>query len=113
VGLYLVICHLRRRVAVYSAAQWPLYHQHVRSVARLTGTYLDNSANSVLDSSVYGYNSGNQRAAFTNAAGTYVQYAYDPIVQLKVAASSVNTEDRGYFYDAAWNLNRLTNTRGK
>src|SRR5207244_1006996 len=28
---------------------------------------------------------------------------------LKVADSSVNTEDRGYLYDAAWNLNYRTN----
>jgi RHS repeat-associated protein len=79
------------------------------TVARLTGTYLKNSGNTVLDSAVYGYNQANQRNAFTNAAGTYVQYAYDPIGQLKVADSSVNTEDRGYFYDGAWNLSRLTN----
>jgi YD repeat-containing protein len=79
------------------------------SVARLTGTYLENSANTILDSAVHGYNQANQRTAFTNAAGTYVQYSYDPIGQLKVADSSVNTEDRGYFYDAAWNLNWLTN----
>jgi len=31
--------------------------------------------------------------------------AYDPIGQLKVADSSVDGEDRGYAYDAAWNLN--------
>jgi RHS repeat-associated protein len=79
------------------------------SVARLTGTYLDNSANSILDSAFYGYNKANQRTAFTNAAGTYVQYTYDNIGQLTIAASSVSSENRGYFYDSAWNLNRLTN----
>lgn len=79
------------------------------SVARLTGTYLDTSANAVLDSAIYGYNWGNQRTTFTNAAGAYVQYSYDPIGQLKVANSSVSTENRGYSYDSAWNLNRLTN----
>ena len=79
------------------------------AVARLTGTYLDNSAHSILDSAVYGYNTANQRTAFTNAAGTYVLYSYDNIGQLKVAASSVSTENRGYAYDAAWNLNYLTN----
>ena len=51
----------------------------------------------------------NQRTAFTNAAGTYVLYSYDSIGQLKVATSSVSTENRGYTYDAAWNLNYLTN----
>ena len=79
------------------------------SVARLTGTYLDNSAHSILDSAVYGYNSASQRTAFTNAAGTYVLYSYDNIGQLKVATSSATTENRGYTYDAAWNLNYLTN----
>ncbi|MEJ0089792.1 MAG: hypothetical protein WDM80_08625 [Limisphaerales bacterium] len=46
---------------------------------------------------------------FTNATGTYVNFRYDSIGQLKVADSTVNTEDRGYQYDTAWNLNRLTN----
>jgi RHS repeat-associated protein len=79
------------------------------SVARLTGTLLNNSGNTTLDSAGYGYNQASQRTAFTNAAGTYVQYAYDKLGQLTVADSSVNTEDRGYYYDAAWNLNRRTN----
>jgi len=38
-----------------------------------------------------------------------VNYYYDNIGQLKVAASSLSTENRGYTYDAAWNLNRRTN----
>ena len=79
------------------------------AVARLTGTFLNNSGNTVLDSSTYGYNAANQRTTFTNAAGTYVGYTYDKIGQLKVADSSVNGEDRGYTYDSAWNLNYLTN----
>jgi RHS repeat-associated protein len=78
-------------------------------VARLTGTYLDNNANTVLDAAAYGYNLASQRIAFTNAAGSYVQYYYDNIGQLKIVNSSVSTENRGYFYDAAWNLNRQTN----
>jgi len=61
------------------------------SVARLTGTYLDNSSNTVLDKSEYLYNAGNQRIRLARTDG------------------SVNSEDRGYFYDAAWNLNRRTN----
>jgi RHS repeat-associated protein len=80
------------------------------SVARLTGTYLDNSSSSVLDSAIYGYNLAGQRTAFTNAAGTYVQYTYDNIGQLKVATSSTSSENRGYAYDAAWNMSWLTNT---
>lgn len=79
------------------------------SVARLTGTYLKNSSGSVLDSALYGYNQASQRTAFTNAAGTYVAYTYDAIGQLQTATSSVSTENRGYTYDAGWNLNYRTN----
>jgi YD repeat-containing protein len=35
--------------------------------------------------------------------------SYDKIGQLTVGDSSVNTEDRGYKYDAGWNLNYRTN----
>ena len=73
-------------------------------VGRQLGTYLRTSSGTCLDSNTYGYNLVGQRTAFTNAAGTYYLYSYDNIGQLKVADSSVNTEDRGYFYDAAWNL---------
>jgi RHS repeat-associated protein len=78
-------------------------------VARLTGTFLKNSGNSTLDSATYGYSLSGQRLTFTNAAGTYVQYSYDNISQLKVGTSSVSSENRGYAYDKAWNLNWLTN----
>ncbi len=77
--------------------------------ARLLTTTLKNSAGATLDAAQYGYNAGNQRTAFTNAAGTHVSYTYDPIGQLKVATSSVSSENRGYAYDAAWNLADLTN----
>ena len=79
------------------------------TVARLTGTWLKTSTNGTLDSATYGYNLANQRTTFTNAAGTFLGYTYDKIGQLKVADSSVNSEDRGYLYDAAWNLNKVTN----
>jgi YD repeat-containing protein len=78
-------------------------------VAGLTGTFLKNSSHATLDAATYGYNPAGQRTTFTNAAGTNVSFAYDRIGQLAVADSAVNTEDRGYFYDAAWNLNRRTN----
>jgi YD repeat-containing protein len=78
-------------------------------VARELGTLLNNSGNATLDAALYGYNQGNQRTAYTNAAGAYVQYAYDPIGQLTVANSSVSSENRGYAYDAAWNLRYGTN----
>jgi len=78
------------------------------NVARLRSTKLLDSGSSVLDSSAYGYNAASQRVAFTNAAGTWVNNRYDRIGQLAVADSSVNSEDRGYSYDAAWNLNYRT-----
>ena len=78
-------------------------------VARLLGTVLKNSGNSTLDAALYGYNAGNQRTAYTNAAGAYYHYTYDPIGQLTVGTSSTSSENRGYAYDAAWNLNYLTN----
>ncbi len=79
-------------------------------VARLLGTALDDSSGSTLDAALYGYNAGNQRAAYTNAGGGYVLYTYDPIGQLKVATSSDSSISRGYAYDAAWNLSWLTNS---
>jgi RHS repeat-associated protein len=84
-------------------------YNYFDAVARLTRTELDTSGSTVLDSASYGYNHANQRTTFTNAVGTYVQYSYDDIGQLKAANSSVNTEDRGYQYDSAWNLNWRTN----
>src|SRR5438874_1623560 len=79
------------------------------SVARLTGTYLDNSSNTILDKSEYLYNSGNQRIRQTRTDGSYCTNTYDNIGQLVWSDSTVNTEDRGYLYDAAWNLNVRTN----
>src|SRR5205823_11169999 len=79
------------------------------NVARLTGTYLDNSSNTVLDKSEYLYNTNNQRIRLTRTDASYYTNTYDNIGQLKWADSTVNTEDRGYLYDAAWNLNARTN----
>src|SRR5438552_1433461 len=80
------------------------------NVARLTGTYLDNSSNTILDKSEYLYNAGNQRIRHTRTDASYYTNTYDNIGQLKVADSTVSSEDRGYLYDAAWNLNSLTNS---
>src|SRR5439155_5682775 len=79
------------------------------SVARLTGTYLDNSSNTVLDKNEYLYNVGSQRIRLTRTDGSYYTNNYDNIGQLVWADSTVASEDRGYYYDAAWNLNRRTN----
>jgi len=77
--------------------------------ARLLSTKLNNNSRTTLDAALYGYNTGNQRTTFTNAAGAFVDYTYDPIGQLQIAASSVSSENRGYLYDAAWNLSHRTN----
>jgi len=77
--------------------------------ARLIATYLKKSDNTVFDSYTYVYNPANQRTNLTRADASTVAYTYDPVGQLKVADSSVNTEDRGYTYDSAWNLNYRTN----
>jgi len=79
------------------------------SVARLSATYLKNSGNTTLDSYAYIYDPANERTNLTRADSSTVKYSYDKIGQLKIADSSVNTEDRGYKYDAAWNVNWVTN----
>lgn len=79
------------------------------NVARVTGTYLVNSGGTVLNKHEYLYNTGNQRIRHTRTDGSYYTNTYDNIGQLKVSDSTVNTEDRGYLYDAAWNLNQRTN----
>src|SRR5205807_8410152 len=79
------------------------------NVARLSNIRLVRGA-FALDSHAYSYDLASERTqqVFTSASD-YVNYTYDPIGQLTIADSVTNTEDRGYFYDAAWNLNRRTN----
>jgi RHS repeat-associated protein len=54
-------------------------------------------------------NPASQRTNETRMDASTVAYGYDNIGQLALADSSVNTEDYGYTYDAAWNLNWRTN----
>jgi len=77
--------------------------------ARLLGTWLKNSGNSILDAYEYAYNPASQRTNLTRADASGVAYVYDRLGQLKVANSTVNSEDQGYTYDSAWNLNYRTN----
>lgn len=79
------------------------------TMSRLTNTYLFSSVPAALDGHVYQYDRENQRTSETRVDSSTVAYSYDNIGQLKIADSSVPAEDRGYFYDAAWNLNRRTN----
>jgi len=60
----------------------------------------------------YVYNPANQRTNTTRTDGSTVAFKYDNIGQLTVADSSVDSEDLGYYYDSAWNLNRHTNSGG-
>ena len=77
--------------------------------ARLLSTTLKNSSHTTLNAHEYGYNAGNQRTQQVFSVGSTYNYTYDAIGQLKVADSATASEDRGYLYDAAWNLNRRTN----
>lgn len=79
------------------------------TLARLTGTSLNKSDNTVFDSYAYTYNPINQRTNLLRKDLSTVGYLYDSIGQLKTADSSVTSEDRGYTYDSAWNLNWRTN----
>src|SRR5439155_11734039 len=78
-------------------------------VARLLATHLRTSSGVLTNKHEYLYNLANQRTNTTRIDNSTVGYAYDKIGQLIVADSSANSEDRGYYYDTAWNLNRRTN----
>ncbi len=83
---------------------------------RMLGTYLYNSSASALDSSVYTYNVGNQRASVTRTGENAANYAYDPIGQVIAdQASEVSgganrlNEQLHYIFDPAGNLSYRTN----
>jgi RHS repeat-associated protein len=79
------------------------------TMSRLTNSFLFNSSQTPLDGHVYQYDRENQRTSEIRADNSTVDYKYDNIGQLKIADSSVPAEDRGYNYDAAWNLHYRTN----
>jgi len=85
------------------------------SAGRLLSTVLKNSGNSILDSSTYKYNLANQRTNVVRTDGSYVNYTYDDIEQLKTANGfeSNNTarvhEKLGYLFGSAHNLKWRTN----
>lgn len=99
---------LWKKLALFSGAS--AYITNVFDTSgRLTGTTLKNSSNTTLNNHGYGYNNANQRNSQTFPDASTAAYGYDTIGQLKSSDSSINTEDRGYVYDAAWNLNTRTN----
>ena len=88
------------------------------SVARLTGTYLKNNGNNVLDGYTYVYNQFGQRTNIVRNYGLISSSAnagYDPIGELTswqardANGSSRLNEQLGYTYDAAGNLKQRTN----
>jgi RHS repeat-associated protein len=78
-------------------------------VGRLLATHLRTSAGVLTNKHEYLYDLAGQRTNETRMDASTLVYSHDKIGQLKVSDSSVNSEDRGYFYDSAWNLNRRTN----
>ncbi len=52
------------------------------------------------------HNTANQRTRVTRTDSSTVDFTFGKIGQLMEGDTSVNTEDEGYFYDTAWNLNR-------
>jgi RHS repeat-associated protein len=85
------------------------------SVARLAGTWLKTSANATLNYHGYANNQGGQRSQQTRTDLSYVDYLYDNDGQLASASGHnsdgtlISTEQKGYTYDAAWNLQYRTN----
>jgi RHS repeat-associated protein len=80
-------------------------------LARLTNTTLRQSGGTVLDRYAYAYNLASQRTRMTRTDGSYVEYTYDPVGEVVKALGSggESTENLGYKYDPAWNLNVRTN----
>lgn len=78
-------------------------------MSRLTNTFLYSSGGTPMDGYLYQYDRDNQRTNEVRADSSTMAYSYDKIGQLKIADSSVPSEDRGYTYDPAWNLNYRTN----
>ncbi|MGI8966412.1 MAG: RHS repeat-associated core domain-containing protein, partial [Limisphaerales bacterium] len=76
------------------------------NLARLTGTYLDDSSGSILNSHEYVHNVGNQRTDQFFNDGDEVLYDYDPIGQLTQADATFGWWVYGY--DKAWNVTNRT-----
>ena len=87
----------------------PIITNNYDAVARLLATHLRTSAGVLTNKHEYLYSLAGQRTNETRMDASTVAYAYDHIGQLKVADSSVNSENRGYAYDDAWNFNWRTN----
>lgn len=85
-------------------------------LARLTNTRLNNAFGVPLNSHSYELNTGDQRTKQTRTDGSFVDYNYDPIGQLKTAnakepggVTNRLHEQFGFGYDAAGNVKQRTN----
>src|SRR5207249_5368771 len=63
------------------------------ATGRQLGTWLKTSTGTDLDHYIYAYNPANQRTNLTRTDNSTVAFQYDNIGQIKIADSSVNTED--------------------
>ncbi len=81
------------------------------NVSRLTLTKLRKSGLMALNTHSYLYNQGHQRTRQTRTDASYATYTYDSHGQLKsgIGTGGESTENLGYTYDTAWNLNTRTN----
>jgi RHS repeat-associated protein len=86
------------------------------SMAHRLFTNLRNSSHTDLNVHSYGYNVGNQRTNQTRTDGSYINYTYDNIGQLRTAIGKESSgvtnrlnEQLSYSYDAAWNISYRTN----
>jgi hypothetical protein len=105
-----------QQVAVLNLPNGAYISNTYDSVARELSTVLKNSANSILNSHSYAYNTASQRTGQTNTAGDFRIFGYDPSGQLtsstgKEPGGTTNRlhEQFGYAYDFAGNLNFRTN----
>jgi RHS repeat-associated protein len=82
------------------------------SVARLTQTTLRSSGGTVLNRHSYQVNQANERWQMGRTDGSTVNYNYNGAQELIKALGNggSSTENLGYGYDAAWNLNLRTNS---
>ena len=81
------------------------------SIGALTNTTLRTSGGTVVNRHSYVYNLAQRRTRQTRTDASTVDYTYDNLGQLTRALGSggQSTENLGYGYDVAWNLNKRTN----
>jgi len=85
------------------------------AIGRIVGSWLKTTYGSNADINVYNYDVANQRTKHTRGDLGHYGYGYDGAGQVKTANATnsagavIAGEKRGYFYDAAQNVNYVTN----